>query len=57
MTTTSKKKKVAPGKNPYAGAIDVLEGEIYDWDDEGDSETPKSCRAAIELLKREGDKK
>lgn len=50
-----KNKKVKA--NRYAGAIDILENAIQDWDDEDDKETPKSCRAAIELLKREGDKK
>jgi hypothetical protein len=40
--------------NPYAGAIDILEAAIYDWDDEDDKETPKSCKAAIELLKKAG---
>ena len=41
-------------KNPYAEAIEILEMTLYDWDDEDDKETPKSCRAAIELLKKAG---
>jgi len=52
----TKDKGDKPKKNPYAGAIDILEAAVYDWDDEDDKDTPKSCRAAIELLKKDGEK-
>ena len=55
MSNVTREQKKAK-KNPYAGAIDILENAVYDWDDEDDKDTPKSCRAAILLLKKEGEK-